>query len=196
MYLADDSQGSVLDRHQILSVNEVLRDGKPARDRQRVRWTTLHVADDTSRCSGSLIQTLACWLARSNRLTKLYRDLSSHLYQVWCTCSRSMVRITLKAFYLATPLVLTSASRPLPNIGRSYRQTLSTYRHCSSLLLRSSKEPLPSFRPDLKMRQGRLGACLKTLWSRCFCPSWTKRSLPLSSKLSLVSRIECREVRA
>lgn len=36
MYLADDSQGSVLDRHQILSVNEVLRDGKPTRDRQRV----------------------------------------------------------------------------------------------------------------------------------------------------------------
>lgn len=36
MYLTDDSQGSVLDRHQILSVNEVLRDGKSSRDRQRV----------------------------------------------------------------------------------------------------------------------------------------------------------------
>ena len=36
MYLADDSQGSVLDRRQIMSVNEVLRDGKTARDRQRV----------------------------------------------------------------------------------------------------------------------------------------------------------------
>jgi hypothetical protein len=36
MYLADDSQGSVLDRHQIMSVNEVLRDGKLTRDRQRV----------------------------------------------------------------------------------------------------------------------------------------------------------------
>jgi exocyst complex component 4 len=46
MYLADDSQGSVLERHQILSVNEVLRDGKTARDRQRVcradfTWLTI-----------------------------------------------------------------------------------------------------------------------------------------------------------
>jgi len=38
MYLADDSQGSVLDRHQIMSVNEVLRDGKTTRDRQRVSY--------------------------------------------------------------------------------------------------------------------------------------------------------------
>ncbi|OCF43069.1 exocyst complex component 4 [Kwoniella heveanensis CBS 569] len=34
-YLTDESQGSNLDRHPIMSINEVLRDGKVARDKQK-----------------------------------------------------------------------------------------------------------------------------------------------------------------
>lgn len=35
LYLSDNGPDSIIDRHQIPSVNEVLRDGKTNRDRQR-----------------------------------------------------------------------------------------------------------------------------------------------------------------
>jgi exocyst complex component 4 len=40
-YLTDEEQGSVSGRNPISSINEILRDGKFARDRTKVRFAAL-----------------------------------------------------------------------------------------------------------------------------------------------------------
>lgn len=75
MYLADDSQ--VLDRHQIMSVNEVLRDGKGSRDRSRVcrrynhadKQQMFRFADTDTRSVANEIKPVDEALQRSLKIT-------------------------------------------------------------------------------------------------------------------------------
>lgn len=57
-YLADDSQGSALSQHAFMPVNEILRDGRVARDRQKVRQ--VGDSSDTRLCS--ILPGLICAL--------------------------------------------------------------------------------------------------------------------------------------